>query len=176
VAHQNLGENAGLLAAAALMVDYLLNVAVVISAGVGALTSAVPALHAYTLPLCLGILAVITLVNLRGTKESRALAIPTYLFIASLCFIIVVGVWTDWTSNGPPNAVVPLPNHPAATQELTMWLPLRAFAAGCTAMTGIEAVSNGAGAFKEPTIKYAHRTLSIICGVLGLLLLGSVRN
>ena len=119
----------------------------------------------------------ITLVNLRGTKESGfALALPTYLFIASLCFIIVVGVWTAWTSNGHQHAVVPLPNHPAATQELTVWLLLRAFAAGCTAMTGVEAVSNGVGAFKEPTIKYAHRTLSIICGVLGLLLLGSVRN
>src|SRR3954447_3261718 len=121
VARENLGENAGLLAAAALMVDYLLNVAVGISAGVGALTSAVPGLHASTLPLCLGILAVITLVNLRGTKESGlALAIPTYLFIASLCFIIVVGVWTAWTSSGRPHAVAPPPNHPTATQGLTL--------------------------------------------------------
>jgi amino acid transporter len=173
VAHENLGENAGLLAAAALMVDYVLNVAVGISAGVGALTSAVPGLHAYTLPLCLGILVVITLVNLRGTKESGfALAIPTYLFIASLFFIIVVGVWTVWTSNGQPHPVVPPPNHPGGTQGVTVWLLLRAFAAGCTAMTGVEAVSNGVGAFKEPTVKYAHRTLSTICGVLGLLLLG----
>src|SRR3954454_1750769 len=92
VAHENLGANAGLLAATALMIDYVLNVAVGISAGVGALTSAVPALHPYTLPLCLLILTAITLVNLRGTKESGlALAVPTYLFIASLFFILAVG-------------------------------------------------------------------------------------
>ncbi len=92
MARENLGANAGLLAAAALMVDYMLNVAVGISAGVGALISAVPALHAYTLPLCLGVLVVITLVNLRGTKESGlVLAVPTYLFIGTLLFILAVG-------------------------------------------------------------------------------------
>jgi amino acid transporter len=89
VAKENLGTNAGLLAAAALMLDYLLNVAVGISAGVGALTSAIPALHPYTLPLCLGILAVITVANLRGTKESGlAWAVPTYTFVASLGFVL----------------------------------------------------------------------------------------
>src|SRR5690349_17774185 len=89
VAKENLGTNAGLLAAAALMLDYLLNVAVGISAGVGALTSAIPALHSYTLPLCLGILAVITVANLRGTKESGlAWAVPTYTFVASLGVIL----------------------------------------------------------------------------------------
>ncbi len=94
VARDNLGERAGLLAAAALMVDYMLNVAVGISAGVGALTSAVPALHHYTLPLCLGVLVALTLVNLRGTKESGlALAVPTYLFIATLLWILAAGAW-----------------------------------------------------------------------------------
>src|SRR3954452_11939889 len=94
VARENLGENAGLLAAAALMVDYLLNVAVGISAGVGALTSAVPGLHASTLPLCLGILAVITVMNLRGTRESGlAWAVPTYTFVASLGCILAWGTW-----------------------------------------------------------------------------------
>ncbi len=173
VAFENLGENAGLLAAAALMVDYMLNVAVGISAGVGALTSAIPSLHAYTLWLCLGILVVITFVNLRGTKESGlALALPTYLFIASLCFILGYGVWVVWTSGGHPQPVVASPAKAETAGAVTVWLVLRAFAAGCTAMTGVEAVSNGVSAFKEPTVKYAHRTLSAICGVLGLLLLG----
>jgi len=173
VARENLGHDAGLLAAAALMVDYMLNVAVGISAGVGALTSAAPALHAYTLPLCLGVLAAITLVNLRGTKESgMALAVPTYLFIASLFFILGVGAWAAWTGGGHPKPVVPPPAVAgAAGGGVTLWL-LLAFAAGCTAMTGVEAVSNGVGAFKEPTVKYAHRTLAAICLVLGTLLLG----
>ena len=173
VARENLGHNAGLLAAAALMVDYMLNVAVGISAGIGALTSAVPALHAFTLPLCLAVLATITLVNLRGTKESGlAFAVPTYLFIATLVFILAAGAWAAWTAGGHPAPVVAPPHPDGAAGAVTAWLLLRAFAAGCTAMTGVEAVSNGVGAFKEPTVKYAHRTLAIICGVLGLLLLG----
>jgi len=173
VARENLGHDAGLLAAAALMVDYMLNVAVGVSAGVGALTSAVPALHSLTLPLCLGILAVITLVNLRGTKESGlALAVPTYLFIATLFFILAAGAWAAWQTGGHPQPVTPLPSKPTAAGAVTVWLLLRAFAAGCTAMTGVEAVSNGVGAFKEPTVTYAHRTLTAICVVLGLLLLG----
>ena len=173
VAQENLGEGAALLAAAALMVDYMLNVAVGISAGVGALTSAVPALHNYTLPLCLLILVAITLVNLRGTKESGlALAVPTYLFIVSLFFIVAMGAWATWTSGGHPTPVVAPPSSGTQAGTLTVWLVLRAFAAGCTAMTGVEAVSNGVSAFKEPTVKYAHRTLAAICAVLGVLLLG----
>ena len=173
VARENLGQNAGLLAAAALMVDYMLNVAVGISAGVGALTSAAPSLHHYTLPLCLGVLTAITLVNLRGTKESGlALAVPTYLFIATLFFILAAGAWEAWSSGGHPQAVVRPPAPSAAAGTLTIWLVLRAFAAGCTAMTGVEAVSNGVGAFKEPRVKHAHQTLAAICGVLGLLLVG----
>ncbi len=173
VARENLGHNAGLLAASALMVDYMLNVAVGISADVGALTSAVPALHPYTLILCLAVLAAITVVNLRGTKESGlALAVPTYLFIASLAFILAAGAWAAWSAGGQPQPVEPPPGHAEAAGALSLWLLLRAFAAGCTAMTGVEAVSNGVGAFKEPTVKHARRTLAAICLVLGLLLLG----
>ncbi len=173
VARENLGERAGLLAAAALMVDYMLNVAVGISAGVGALTSAVPSLHAETLPLCLGILAALTLVNLRGTKESGlALAIPTYLFVASLLAILAAGLWRLAAAGGHPHALAAVPAVPHTTVPLTLWLLLRAFAAGCTAMTGVEAVSNGVGAFREPTVTYAHRTLAAIVIVLGLLLAG----
>ena len=94
VAKENLGTNAGLLAAAALMVDYMLNVAVGISAGIGALTSAIPALHPYTLWLCLGMLAVITVMNLRGMRESGlAWAVPTYIFVVSLGFILAWGMY-----------------------------------------------------------------------------------
>lgn len=171
VARENLGEDAGLLAAAALMVDYVLNVAVGISAGVGALTSAIPGLQPHTLTLCLLILAAITAVNLRGTREAGVvLAIPTYLFIGTLAFILAHGLWRGWFGTVAPPAA---PAPPAAAQEgLTLWLLLRAFAAGCTAMTGVEAVSNGVGAFREPTTRYARRTLGAICLVLGLLLLG----
>ncbi len=173
VARANLGETAGLLAAAALMVDYMLNVAVGISAGVGALTSALPALQPWTLPLCLAVLLATTLVNLRGTKESGlALAIPTYLFIATLLVILGAGAWAVLAAGGHPHPVVAPPAVPAASEAVTLWLLLRAFASGCTAMTGVEAVSNGVGAFKAPTVRYAHRTLSAICAILGLLLLG----
>jgi amino acid transporter len=103
VAKDNLGTDAGLLAAAALMMDYLLNVAVGISAGVGALTSAVPALHAYTLWLCLGILAGITVMNLRGTRESGlAWGVPTYLFVISLGFVLAWGTYRVMGSGGQP--------------------------------------------------------------------------
>ncbi len=171
VARENLGTGAGLLAAAALMVDYMLNVAVGISAGIAALTSALPVLQRYTLPLCLAVLALVTLVNLRGTKESGlALAVPTYLFIAGLGAVLLLGVWKLVTGDGTP--VVPPPSLPAATQAFSIWLLLRAFAAGCTAMTGVEAVSNGVGAFREPRTRNAHGTLAVIVAVLGLLLGG----
>ena len=113
VARENLGRDAGLLAAAALMIDYMLNVAVGISAGVGALVSALPALHAYTLPLCLFVLAALTLVNLRGTKETgAALAIPTYLFIVSLGGALAWGIWAMVATGGRPAPVVPPPAAP----------------------------------------------------------------
>src|SRR5947207_8074838 len=173
VAHENLGANAGLLAATALMIDYVLNVAVGISAGVGALTSAVPALHPYTLWLCLGILVLVTLINLRGTFEAGLFfAVPTYLFV--LCFgggVVVYGVWQALMAGGDPMPVVPPPAAPAEIgAAVSVWLLLRAFASGCTAMTGVEAVSNGVSAFRDPTVKHAHRTLTWIVLILGLLL------
>src|SRR5438309_2479830 len=150
VARENLGANAGLLAATALMIDYVLNVAVGISAGVGALTSAVPALHAQTLLLCLGILAVLTLLNLRGTLDSsRALALPTYLFIASFVIILGIGIGKAWLTHGQPQAIVAPPAPPPATEALGVWLLLRAIASGCTAMTGVEAVKIGRASGRE---------------------------
>jgi len=173
VARENLGANAGLLAATALMIDYVLNVAVGISAGVGALTSAVPELHPYMLWLCLGILVLVTLVNLRGTLEAGLLlAAPTYLFVASLGGVILYGTWLALTSTGSPAPVLPPPPVPPATEALTLWLLLRAFASGCTAMTGVEAVSNGVNAFRAPSVTYAHRTLTAIVLILAMLLAG----
>ncbi len=173
VARENLGTGAGLLAASALMVDYMLNVAVGISAGIGALTSAVPSLHRWTLPLCLGVLALTTLVNMRGTRESGLLfAGPTYLFILSLGALLAWGVWKVWAGDGHPTPVIAPPALPGGTEAVSLWLLLRAFAAGCTAMTGVEAVSNGVGAFKEPRTTHAHRTLAAIVIVLGALLFG----
>ena len=173
VAKDNLGTEAGLLAAAALMVDYLLNVAVGISAGVGALTSAVVALQPYTLPLCLGILAIITLTNLRGTRESgMAWALPTYTFVVTLAVVLVLGSYQAFVAGGHPTAVVAPPHLPAATEGITIWLLLRAFASGCTAMTGVEAVSNGVNAFREPKVRNAHGTLAAIVAILALLLIG----
>jgi amino acid transporter len=178
VARENLGANAGLLAATALMIDYVLNVAVGISAGVGALTSAVPVLQPHTLALCLGILVLVTLVNLRGTLEAGLLfAVPTYLFVLGFGGgVVVYGVWQALLAGGEPVPVVPPPPPPppemTTAAAVSVWLLLRAFASGCTAMTGVEAVSNGVGAFRAPTVTYAHRTLTAIVVILGVLLAG----
>jgi amino acid transporter len=171
VAKDNIGPNAGLLAGSALMIDYVLNVAVGISAGVAALTSAVPMLHPYTLELCLAILALLTIVNLRGTLEAGiALSVPTCLFVATFGGLLLFGAAKAVLSGGSPAAIVAPPRVGTATEGAALWLLLRAFASGCTAMTGVEAVSNGVGAFREPTVRCAHRTLMGIVLVLTLLL------
>lgn len=173
VAKENLGTRAGLLAAAALMIDYVLNVAVGISAGVAALVSAMPQLHPYMLPLCLGILAFVTLMNLRGTLDAgRAFAVPTYLFVVSFVVILALGAYRALTAGGHPEPVLQPPPLPEAVGAVSLWLLLHAFASGCTAMTGVEAVSNGMTAFREPTVKHGHRTLTGIVVVLGVLLIG----
>ena len=173
VARQNLGVSAGLLAAAALMIDYILVVAVGISAGVGALVSAAPRLQPWTLLLCLVILAIITLVNLRGVRETGLLfMIPTYLFLGCLFLAVLIGVVKTLASNGHPVPVARLPVVPLVGVAPSLWLLVQAFASGCTAMTGVEAVSNGVKAFREPVVPTARRTLTIIILILGLLLAG----
>ncbi|HEY4762584.1 MAG TPA: APC family permease [Candidatus Sulfotelmatobacter sp.] len=173
VASENLGVGPGLLAAASLMVDYVLTAAVGISAGVGALVSAIPSLQRHTLLICLAILVVLTLINLRGARETGGIfLIPTYLFIVCMLGMIAVGVIKAIASNGHPVPVVAAPKLMQATAGVGAWLLLRAFASGCTAMTGVEAVSNGVMAFKEPTYKYARLTLTIIIAVLMAMLLG----
>ena len=174
VATENLGAYPGLLAAAALMLDYVLVVAVGISAGVGALVSAAPKLQPHTLALCLGILAVIMIVNLRGVREAGvAFMIPTYAFLGSLLIAIFIGVTKTVLAAGHP---VPVAAPPVSalpvTAAVSVWLLLQVFSNGCTAMTGVEAVSNGVRAFREPTVRNAQRTLTVIIGFLIVLLAG----
>jgi amino acid transporter len=173
VARQNLGAGAGLLAAAALMIDYVLVAAVGISAGVGALVSAAPGLQPYTLVLCLAILAVITLINLRGMREAGLVFMfPTYLFVGSLLIAIGIGTFRTLAAGGHPLPVVSIPKLPLVAVAPSLWLLLQAFASGCTAMTGVEAVSNGVKAFREPVVPMARRTLTIIIALLIILLAG----
>jgi amino acid transporter len=173
VAKENLGDRAGLLAAVALMIDYTLNVAVGISAGIGALVSAVPGLQPYTLWLCLGVLGLLAFINLRGLRESGlAFMPPTYLFVGCLVIVILLGVFQAVISGGHPHAVLALPPAAPVTATISLWLFLKAFAAGCTAMTGVEAVSNGVQAFREPVVGSARKTLILIVAILILLLIG----
>jgi amino acid transporter len=174
VASENLGPFAGLLAAAALMIDYVLTAAVGISAGVGALVSAFPRLLPHTLGLCLLILLFITIINLRGLRQAGIVfMVPTYLFIFSLLAAVGIGVFKSITSGGHPAAVIPPPAALPAAAGIGVWLLLQSFASGCTAMTGVEAVSNGVMAFKEPATKTAQRTLTIIIALL-ILMLGGI--
>jgi amino acid transporter len=173
VAKENLGKTTGLWAAVALMVDYTLNVAVGISAGIGALTSAFPVLQPHTLLLCLAVLALLTFLNLRGLRETGlAFMPPTYLFVGCLLLICFIGLAKTVLSGGHPQTLTTLPSTPQTQATITVWLFLKAFAAGCTAMTGVEAVSNGVQAFKEPVVKSARLTLTLIVATLIVLLLG----
>jgi amino acid transporter len=173
VASENLGEYAGLLAAAALMIDYILNAAVGIAAGVGALVSALPRLQPHTLALCLAILFILTLINMRGVKNAAsAFLIPTCLFVGTLLLVIIVGTVRAIAAGGHPVPIVAPPRLPTSASLLTLWLLAKVFASGCTAMTGVEAVSNGVNAFREPTQRNAKRTLTIIIVLLMIFLAG----
>jgi amino acid transporter len=174
VASENLGVYPGLLAAAALMIDYVLTAAVGISAGVGALVSAAPSLLPHTLSICLGILAIIVIINLRGLRQAGIIfMVPTYAFVLSLLGAIGFGIFKSITSAGHPHPIVaPPPPATHAVQAVSAWLILQAFASGCTAMTGVEAVSNGVRAFRDPTVRTAQRTLTLIIGVLIVMLAG----
>ncbi len=173
VAKENLGIRWGLLAAAALMLDYTLTVAVGISAGVEALISAFPNLHKYTLELCIGFLALITVVNLRGAREAGAIfALPTYLFVLSLGGVLVYGIYQSLSHGGHPHSFIAPPTVPKAAEGVSLWLLLRAFASGCTAMTGVEAVSNGVTIFARPVVNNAQKTLTAIVVILLALLAG----
>ena len=175
VASENLGTHTGLLAAAALMIDYILVAAVGISAGVGALVSAAPQLQPHTLAICLAILLIVTIVNLRGVREAGVVfMIPTYAFLGSLLIAIAIGVTKSVLASGHPIAVAAPPASLAGplVASMSLWLMLQVFSNGCTAMTGVEAVSNGVRAFRAPTVPNAQRTLTVIIGLLAVLLAG----
>jgi amino acid transporter len=166
VAKDNLGEMPALIAAAALLIDYVLTVAVSIAAGVAAITSAFPQLHVNRVELTLGFVLVLMLGNLRGIRESgRIFALPTYVFVVSLLALIAAGTWRAFTGTIHPVAGAP-PIQPTG-ETLTLFLLLTAFSNGCTAMTGVEAVSNGVPAFKPPEARNAAATM-VIMAVLSI--------
>jgi amino acid transporter len=166
VAKENISATSGLIAAASLLVDYTLTVAVSISAGVLAITSAEPQLDPYRVEMCLGFLAILMIGNLRGLKESgRIFAVPTYFFVVSIFVLIAVGLY-HYASGGIVPVSAPLPLN-AGQHPITWFLLLTAFANGCTAMTGVEAVSNGVPAFRPPEAKNASATL-VLMAVLAI--------
>jgi amino acid transporter len=172
VAKENLGTRLGVLAGAALALDYILNVAVAISAGVGALVSAIPALQPHTLALCLLMLLLLTIMALRGVREAAtAWSIPTYLFVGSMLIILATGAARALAAGGHPHPLV-APPAPHAAAGASAWLLVRAFASGCTAMTGVEAVSNGVPLFRDPAVPHARRTLAGIVTLLVVMLVG----
>jgi amino acid transporter len=187
VAKDNLGTRPGLVAAASLLVDYILTVAVSVSAGVAAITSAAQGtrfafLHEHRVAMCIFFVVFIALVNLRGVRESGAFfAGPTYLFIFSMLALIVVGFARYYATHqvmATPETVYfdesvgPLVHH-TLTGSAVLWLLMRAFAAGCTALTGVEAVSNGIPAFKQPESRNAATTLTVMGAVMATLILGT---
>ena len=170
VAKENLGVYPGLIAAAALLIDYVLTVSVSVAAGVAAITSALPILYPHRVSMGVFFIALITLANLRGVKESgRIFSIPTYLFIVSFAVMIGVGLAQHFFF-GEGNAAAQ--DLVAPAQDLTLFLLLRAFASGCTALTGVEAISNGIQAFKYPESRNASVTLTWMAGILFTLFLG----
>lgn len=171
VARENLGDLPGLTAAAALLIDYLLTVAVSIAAGVAAITSAFPELHAYADELAVAAVLLIAIVNLRGIRESGSIfAAPTYVFVVSVIGLIAVGLFRLLTGGIPYTPGPAGPN--AGTEPLGWLLILSAFAKGCTAMTGTEAISNGVPAFKPPESRNARITLIWMAALLIVMFLG----
>ncbi len=170
VSKDNLGTTAGLVAGAALLIDYVLTVAVSVAAGVAALTSAVPFLFRYRVPLCVLAVAAVSVANLRGLRESGKLfAAPTYLFVGSLGALIVYGAAGALFDFIPER---PYQDHPPGLEGVGLFLILRAFASGCTALTGVEAVSDGVPAFKPPEAHNARVVLTWLGVILIALFLG----
>ncbi len=169
VARENLGTRAGLVAAAALMVDYLTTIAVSITAGVAAIVAFAPGLDSHRVIIDVALIVLIIVINLRGVREAgAAFILPTYLFIGSLAALLVLGGLHLLIDGTPP----PAKHLPKATEGLTVFLVLRAFAGGCTAMTGIEAIANGVPAFRRPASKNAAGTLITLAVILTVLFLG----
>lgn len=171
VAHENLGQIPGLVAAAAILTDYVLTVAVSISAGVAAVTSAFPDLYPYRVGMGVALVAIITILNLRGVRESGTIfAIPTYFFITMTVGMVGVGLYR-WIAAGMPPAAPPRINYPM-THPLTLFIILRAFSSGCAALTGVEAIADGVAVFKPPESQNAGRTLIAMASLLITMFLG----
>jgi len=171
VARSNLGTLPGLVAAAALLLDYILNAAVSLTAGVAAIASAFPALWPYRITLALMLLAIITIINLRGLRETGiVMAVPVYLFLITYLSMLAYGAVRLWIDGPTPLKII----TPQAVEPVTMLLVLHAFATGCTALTGIEAISNGVPAFNAPQSKNAGQTLIIMALLMGTLFVGSI--
>ena len=172
VARENLGELPAQVAGASLLVDYVLTVAVSVSAGVTAITSAFPSMDPYRVLLAVAVIGFVGLVNLRGVKESGAVfAFPTYGFAVAMFGLIAYGFWRYFTGSmeAAEHHVIVAPPFPG---WIGVWVFMKAYAAGCTALTGIEATSNGVAAFREPTSRNAARTMSLMVLMLGTLFLG----
>src|SRR6478735_5637255 len=166
VARENLGTAPSLVAAASLLTDYVLTVAVSISAGIFAITSFVPSLTSHKVGLSLACLAIIVVANLRGVRESGLLfALPTYAFVTSILVLVGVGL-VDQVTGHLNRAVVPNP-LPTGTGVITVFVLLRAFSSGSTALTGVEAIANGVNAFRHPQGKNAAKTLAVL-GVIAI--------
>ncbi|MFT3829882.1 MAG: APC family permease [Opitutaceae bacterium] len=173
MAKENLGRFAGVLAGSVLALDYVLNVAVAISAGVGALVSAVPELQPHTLTFCLAVLALLVATNLRGIRTAGLVFVtPTYAFVFLVGATIVAGLARTASAGGAPMPVDPAPRLPALSAGVSLWLLAHAFASGCTALTGIEAVSNAVPLFRPPAVRRARLTLTFLVLILGLLVAG----
>ncbi len=171
VAHENLGTIAGLVAAAALLTDYVLTVSVSVSSGVFNLASAFPELMPWLVPLSVASIMLVTVVNLRGIRESGTIfALPTYIFIVSVLLLVAVGVGR--TLLGSPPVVTGVKPLQVSAESMSALLLMRAFADGCSAMTGTEAISNGTPAFKPPEWKNAQTTMVAMATVLGTVFLG----
>jgi amino acid transporter len=171
VASDSLGSQWGLLAGAGLIVDYFLTVAISVAAGVAAVTSAIPSLSSATVPIGLGVIALLVAGNLRGAREaSAAFAAPTFLFVAAIALVVTAGLIKAGEHGF--HAVAPAPHH--ATEAIGVLLVLRAFASGATAMTGIEVISNAVPVFRPPEAKHARQTLGVMVGLLIAMFAGVV--
>ncbi|GLY10129.1 APC family permease [Pseudobacillus badius] len=170
VSRSNLGENAGLIAGGSLLVDYILTVAVSVSAGTDALTSAFPELHGHNVLIASLLVVFITVLNLRGVTESASvLAYPVYLFVLALLILSAAGVWQIISGQVPADLHSPIGT---AVPGISLFLLLRAFSSGCSALTGVEAVSNAVPNFKEPAAKNAANTLVMMGVLLAMLFSG----
>jgi amino acid transporter len=174
VASDNLGDGAGILAASALLIGYVVTVAVSVSAGVAAMTSILPGLYDYRVPIGIGAILLLTVGNLRGIRESGSIFMaPTYLYIVVILGVVAWGLFRSFTGDLPP--YVPPPEWIGAetgVQAVTLFLLLRAFSQGAVALTGVEAISDGVPAFKTPEWKNARITLTWAATIFGILFLG----